>query len=131
MGRAERRATAALARRQGWTPFERGVLPDLAAFDALGRVTATWANSFYAVVVFEHPTEWGFVRQLQVMRHDRQPIRSWQDMQRVKNEILGESAVVVEVYPAESDVVDTAHAYHLWEIPSGRSLPFGLHLGRR
>lgn len=128
MGRHERRATAALARREGWTQFERGPLPDTRVYNALGRVTATFSNSLYYVVVFEHPTECGLVKQLQVSRHDRQPIRSWGDMQRVKNEIAGEDAVAVEVYPAQRDVVDHAHAYHLWILPPGRDLPFGLHL---
>ena len=35
--------------------------------------------------------------------------------------------VAVEVYPPESQLVDDADLYHLWVLPAGFELPFGLH----
>ena len=49
-------------------------------------------------------------------------------MQRIKNELAGEQTVGVEVYPAQTDVVDQANIYHIWCMPEGFALPFGLHL---
>ncbi len=63
-----------------------------------------------------------------VRRHDEKPIRSWTDMQRVKNELMGPDRIAVEVYPKESQRVDVANIYHLWVLPDGMKLPFGLHL---
>lgn len=57
------------------------------------------------------------------VRHD------WREMQRVKNEILGPEWEGMELYPAESRVVDTANQYHLWCLPF--TLPFGWHSGLR
>lgn len=49
---------------------------------------------------------------------------SWWEAQRIKNEIAGEGATAIEVYPPQSEVVDDADAYHLWVLPS--ALPFSL-----
>jgi hypothetical protein len=48
---------------------------------------------------------------------------TWWESQRIKNEIIGESATAVEVYPPQSEVVDEADMYHLWTV--GR-LPFSI-----
>jgi hypothetical protein len=42
---------------------------------------------------------------------------SWRDMQRIKNDLLGEQWAAVEVYPPQSLVVDDANIYHLWCTP--------------
>jgi hypothetical protein len=46
---------------------------------------------------------------------------TWWEMQRIKNEILGEEATAVEVYPPNSEVVDEADMFHIWSIDP---LPF-------
>lgn len=48
---------------------------------------------------------------------------SWWEAQRIKNEIVGEGATAVEVYPPQDEVVDGANMYHLWTV---RKLPFTL-----
>ena len=52
-------------------------------------------------------------------RHD------WREMQRVKNAILGPDWEGVELYPAESRVVDTANQFHLWCVQF--TFPFGFN----
>ena len=68
---------------------------------------------------------------LSVKTHDKEPIRDWRDMQRIKNELVGEEHEAVELYPAESRLVDTANQYHMWvlEKPAdeGGYFPFGWH----
>lgn len=85
-------------------------------------------NSMYTVQVFTKHSEWGPVKHLMVRRNDEGQIRSWSDMQRIKNEIVGADRIAVEVFPAESELVDQANIYHLWVLPEGFNLPFGLHL---
>lgn len=56
-------------------------------------------------------------------RHD------WREMQRVKNELAGPDWEAVELYPAESRVVDQANQYHLWCFAF--RLPFGFDEGEK
>ena len=39
---------------------------------------------------------------------------TWDELQRVKNECLGEDVWCVEVYPAQDKLVDVANMRHLW-----------------
>lgn len=61
---------------------------------------------------------------LSIKRVDGAAIHDWRDLQRIKNEILGEEAEGVELYPAESRLVDGANQYHLWVLVGSR-FPFG------
>jgi hypothetical protein len=67
---------------------------------------------------------------LEVSRVDKQPIFSWHDMQLIKNEIVGAECEAIEIFPAESRMVDFENNYHLWvfanpkvRIPCGFSPP--------
>lgn len=52
---------------------------------------------------------------------------SWSEKQRIKNEIFGEDAVAIEVFPKEDELVDEANMYHIWVLHEFE-LPFGLHI---
>jgi hypothetical protein len=39
---------------------------------------------------------------------------SWPEMQRIKNEIVGEAKTAIEIYPPQAEVVDEANMFHLW-----------------
>jgi hypothetical protein len=70
--------------------------------------------------------------QLNIRRRDGKPIfRDWRHFQWIKNELVGEECEAVELYPAESRLVDTSNKYHLWCFtdPNYR-LPFGMTYGR-
>ena len=56
---------------------------------------------------------------LSIKRLDREPIGDWRAMQKIKNAIVGAEWEAVEIYPAESRLVDTANQYHLfcWDAP--------------
>jgi hypothetical protein len=64
---------------------------------------------------------------LKIRRRDAQPIHSWVDFQLIKNQLAGADCEAVELYPAESRLVDVAHQYHLFcsTDPTYR-FPFGL-----
>lgn len=63
---------------------------------------------------------------LSIKRVDQRPIRDWRHLQQIKNELVGPECEMVEIFPAESRLMDTANQYHLWgyDSPSWR-VPFG------
>lgn len=111
-----------------WTPFERGVpLPQkdatMAKLDRFAhedRPFTIWMNNRYQVALYEDaPQEgWPPMYHLSIKRRDKQPIHDWRDLQRIKNELVGPEHEAIEIYPAESRLVDTANQYHLWVFKS-------------
>ena len=80
-----------------------------------------WTNGLYTCVVDRS----GDYVHLSIRRVDRSPIRDWRHMQQIKNDILGPEAEGVELYPADSRLVDTANQYHLWCKLPGQQFDFG------
>jgi hypothetical protein len=60
------------------------------------------------------PKENGEVAWLSIKRLDKEPIHDWRDLQQIKNEVVGEEAEAIEIYPAESRKMDVANQYHLF-----------------
>lgn len=54
---------------------------------------------------------------------------TWPEMQRIKNELAGDDATAVEVYPPQMEVIDEADMFHIWVLPT--RLPFTLADYRR
>ena len=50
---------------------------------------------------------------------------SWQHKQWIKNDICGEESEGLEMFPAESRIVNMANQYHLWVLTKNKKLPFG------
>ena len=70
---------------------------------------------------------------LNIRRVDGGPVlRDWRHFQRIKNELIGEECEAVELYPAESRLVDTSNKYHLIGVadPTFR-FPFGGLFGNK
>ncbi len=60
---------------------------------------------------------WGLdivVWHLSIKRLDKESIHDWRDLQTIKNMLVGEQYEAIELYPAESRLVDSANQYHLW-----------------
>lgn len=53
---------------------------------------------------------------------------TWWEAQRIKNELAGDDAVAVEVYPPQAEVVDDADMFHLWVLP--RPFPCSIWEGK-
>ena len=89
-----------------------------------------WANDAYIAVVHRHASdnkENGIqLVQLSISRRDGRPARDWRDLQAMKNQLVGPECEGIELYPAESRVVDTANQSHVWVFndPSFR-IPIG------
>lgn len=89
-------------------------------------------NHLYQVAVgrFEpkNEGEWPVVH-LSIKRRDRRPIHNWRHFQQIKNELVGDSCEAVEIYPADSRLVDTSNQYHLWVIADPQfRMPFGFQV---
>jgi hypothetical protein len=107
-----------------WTPFEKATIHQDVAKEGFDQC---WKNSRYTVLVrYTKDTYGDDLVHLSVKRNDKNPMHDWRDMQRIKNEILGEEEEAMELYPAESRLIDTANQYHLWSFPERRA-PFGYH----
>ncbi|EQD58904.1 hypothetical protein B2A_04191, partial [mine drainage metagenome] len=62
---------------------------------------------------------------LSIRRVDRKACRDWRHFQQIKNQLCGKEREGLELYPAESRLVDTANQYHLWVMPPGVKLEIG------
>jgi hypothetical protein len=63
---------------------------------------------------------------LSIRRDDRRPIIDWRDVQWIKNQLLGPEVEAVQLFPAESRLVDTSNQYYLFaNAEPGYRFPFG------
>jgi hypothetical protein len=83
-----------------------------------------WGNSILTVQVDKRDD----LIHISYHRRDRAPIRDWRIGQRIKTEVAGAEWEGIEIYPAESRVVDTSNEFHIWCM---ESLPFGFDVGER
>lgn len=120
MGRHRLLAQRKEARRlqkKGWNDFEDiteqvRAMPEF--WDRHEPPTQVFKNNLYSVQVFDKQTAWGPCKKAMIRRHDALPIHKWSDFQRLKNEIWGERAVALEVYPRQQNLTDVANLYWLW-----------------
>jgi len=63
---------------------------------------------------------------LSIKRRDKRAIRDWRHFQQIKNELVGPECEAIELFPAESRLVDGANQYHLWCLAeAGMMFPVG------
>jgi len=62
---------------------------------------------------------------LSIKRRDKRPVNNWQDMQTIKNRLVGVDCDAIQIFPAESRMINMANQYHLIVLPSDSWLPFG------
>lgn len=71
-----------------------------------------WVNDRYQVEKRQINERWV---QLNIRHRDGTAIfRDWRHFQAIKNQLVGEECEAIELYPAESRLVDTSNKYHLW-----------------
>ena len=105
-------------------PFERADH----SLVAQGKFDACWLNDTYTVLVREFivPNWPQPMTHLSIKRNDKDWIHDWRDLQQIKNEVLGIEREGIELYPAESRLVDEANQYHLYVLPAGHEWPVGV-----
>lgn len=125
---ASRRRSKAVPGRTPWTPLRQyQVNPELIRVTRLaGGVppVRVYANDIYQVS--EYDSESGMTH-LSIKRQDRHVVKDWRHLQAIKNEVCGPERTAIEIYPPESQLVDSANEYHLWVLPAEMELPFGFH----
>lgn len=87
----------------------------------------TYRNNLYKVVIeMTSPLIHACIR-----RHDGKPCANWNHLQQIKSELIGPEHEAVELFPAESRLINTTNEYHLWAHPtSGYRFPFGFSWDR-
>lgn len=94
----------------------------------------TYVNNIYQVAVYRgkdaddliHVDELkGRCVWLSIKRRDKRPVNNWQDMQTMKNRLVGVNFDAIQMFPAESRMVNTANQYHLIVLPEDANFPFG------
>jgi len=73
-----------------------------------------YCNEIYQVMVEKN----GPLIHMCIRRHDGQPCKDWRDHQQIKSQLIGPEYEAVELFPAESRLIDTTNEYHLWVHPS-------------
>ena len=108
--------------------MSRGIAPDVAAAVVrdMKHQRVFMSSEFQVNVRKVAITDWPPMLHLSVKRRDRAVIHDWRDLQRIKNAIVGPEHEAVELYPAESRLVDGANQFHLWVLAErGVRFPFG------
>ncbi|MDO5061879.1 MAG: hypothetical protein Q4D77_01775 [Peptostreptococcaceae bacterium] len=80
----------------------------------------------YCVLARQIKTQWGIVEHICIRNAESTDI-PWAEKQRIKNELYGENRIAIEVYPSKDRLVDSVNMYHLWIMPEGFEMPFGIH----
>ena len=62
---------------------------------------------------------------LSIKRKDKNWIKDWRELQKIKNIIAGPEREGCEIFPAESRLVDSSNQFHIFVLSEGDSFPFG------
>ncbi len=87
----------------------------------------TFENDIYKVTLSQDFLPF----RISIRRHDNAPCHKWRDFQEIKNQLLGPDHNMVEVYPAESRLLDTENVYHLWSEQIENGWDIGRHVWGR
>lgn len=125
MNREMRRASEKEGRRLqklGWDDFQDVTEEAIKRHLILNRdpfrerfADTVYRNNKYIVQVFKNVVRKGrnYIK-VMIRRSDSEPIYSWQDMYRIKNEIFGEEVEAIQFFPKKSELVDDANLYWFW-----------------
>lgn len=114
---------------QPWTPFVEVPITDKMRAQLRDGGDPQWDDPNTHLVVNNRYTVWlrwcriaqdaphfagERVIHLSIKRNDKGTLRDWRHLQRIKNELVGAEVEAVELFPADSRLVDEANQYHLW-----------------
>ena len=86
-----------------------------------------FVNNHYTVLKRFADGVLGPLWHLSIRRNDNKEIRSWDDMQEIKNALCGPECEGVELYPAESRRQTDDKQYHMWVFMTpGKIMPLGV-----
>ena len=112
------------------TPFEAVETPE----GYPDRKVQFYLNDKYQVIKSDalesgmQAKDWPAMWWLSIKRIDKECIHDWRELQKIKNELIGPENEAVELYPAESRLIDESNQFHLWvlkEVRTNVGFPFG------
>jgi hypothetical protein len=89
-----------------------------------------WRSETYQVAIDKTPDH-NFGPEIELWhlsfkRNDREAFHDWRVAQGIKNQLCGPETEGMEIYPAESRLVDTSNQYHMWVfVTPGFTIPCG------
>lgn len=90
------------------------------------RASRFYESRYYFVIVTEIITANDVeMTWLSIRRNDRKATQDWRHLQAIKNELTSPEREAVQLYPAESRLLDESNQIHLWVYPEDQALPFG------
>jgi hypothetical protein len=117
-----------------WQPLTRRQ-PDPGVVEAMEKMAGghrvfdeLWTNDEYEVFVRYLGDETRGLAgplHLSIKLYTRECARDWRELQAIKNDICGWEREAVEMFPAESRLVDQANQTHLWVLDAREKLPIG------
>jgi len=90
------------------------------------EIDRAYVNGKFSVIVRTVKNEFGLCKHAAIRNLESTEV-TWYEKQEIKNKIFGESAVAIEIYPKQDELVDGANMYHLWILPLQYNLPFNLY----
>lgn len=110
-----------------WSPFLRAnVKGQVKGAGWLRDVHSIVKNPWCVLLVRTVMTAWGPIEHCAI-RTASEGEMTWKEKQKIKDEVFGPDRVAMEVMPRHDDIVDGANMYHIWVLPPGYVLPFGLN----
>lgn len=83
--------------------------------DSTFRPDRVFQNNKFIVQVFLRVLRPdGFFTKAMIRRSDAQPVRSFNDLFRIKNEIFGDEIEAIQFFPKKSELIDAANLYWLF-----------------
>jgi hypothetical protein len=105
-----RRVSSALKPSRKWVSMVRVATMDDGAI--------VWSNEVYTATLRRYQYGWPFGSGpwaiIGIYCEDGEPRHDWRDFQRIKNDLVGPEWEAVELYPAESRLMDPSNYYSLW-----------------
>jgi hypothetical protein len=125
---AEGRMRARMAKTGNWPPWEISLIPRNAIRSSgwASEMTTIAENKLYAVLMRTITTKRGCITHLAIRSYWGNEV-PWSAKQRIKNELIGAERHAVEVFPAQSQLIDAANMYHLWVYGEDYVPPFTLN----
>lgn len=113
-----------------WTQFKEIPVTDkfITENKIFEHCQSMWVNSRFEVMCFAQATTMGAFMQVAVRRHADLDVITWEDMNRIKNEVFSPDSVALEMYPPADKQWKPAYPVRImYVVPTTWDPPFGLH----
>ena len=119
MNRQMMRASKKIGRRMMKLPeneFEKISYAEMARTRVDKLPDIAWKNNHYTVQLYrcERVILGKLMDKVMIRRNDGEPIREWRVLQKIKDQIIGEDKMAIQVFPPKEELVDVANLYWIF-----------------